>query len=52
MGCGDQKVTFWNIKYGYVVASIDISDHRPESSTLWAKSDRVSTNFSKYIFNT
>lgn len=43
MGCGEHKITLWNVEHGYVVATIDLMDDRAHPRTVWAKCDRVST---------
>ncbi|KAK9888235.1 hypothetical protein WA026_000502 [Henosepilachna vigintioctopunctata] len=40
MGCGDHKITLWNIEHGYIVASIELCDIKLSLSTLWVKCDR------------
>ncbi|KAL3274205.1 hypothetical protein HHI36_015619 [Cryptolaemus montrouzieri] len=40
MGCGEHKITLWNIEHGYIVASIELSDIKLSLSTLWVKCDR------------
>lgn len=40
MGCGENKVTLWNIEYGYIVATIELQDIKLSLNTLWAKCDR------------
>lgn len=41
MGFGETKTTLWNLEYGYVVATIDICDIKPQPETLWVKCERV-----------
>jgi hypothetical protein len=43
MGCGENKITLWNIEYGYIVATVELSNIKSPLSTLWVKCDRVST---------
>ncbi|RZC34992.1 uncharacterized protein BDFB_004301 [Asbolus verrucosus] len=40
MGCGENKITLWNVEYGYVVATIELSNIKSPLSTLWVKCDR------------
>lgn len=42
MGCGEKKITLWNVEYGHKIATIELSHIGPRLSTLWAKCDRVS----------
>lgn len=41
MGCGEKKITLWNVEYGHKIATIELSHTGSELSTLWAKCDRV-----------
>lgn len=41
MGCGEMKITLWNVEYGYKVATIELSDIGSDLSTIWVKCDRV-----------
>lgn len=55
MGCGENKITLWNLDRGYVLATIEMLDIKSPLSTLWVKCDRVSlrqsvSNFS-FFFN-
>jgi hypothetical protein len=40
MGCGENKITLWNIEYGYIVATVELSNIKSPLSTLWVKCDR------------
>ncbi|KAJ3645587.1 hypothetical protein Zmor_023230 [Zophobas morio] len=40
MGCGENKVTLWNVEYGYIVATIEMSNIKSPLSTLWVNCDR------------
>lgn len=40
MGCGENKITLWNIDHGYVMATIEMSEIKSPLSTLWVKCDR------------
>ncbi|XP_018330592.1 uncharacterized protein DDB_G0283697-like isoform X1 [Agrilus planipennis] len=40
MGCGEQKITLWNVEYGFVVATIDLLGFNEIPQTLWTKCDR------------
>ncbi|XP_060522562.1 uncharacterized protein LOC132699717 [Cylas formicarius] len=40
MGCGENKITLWNLEYGYVVATIAMTEIKSPLCTLWVKSDR------------
>ncbi|XP_044253794.1 uncharacterized protein LOC123004524 [Tribolium madens] len=40
MGCGENKITLWNIEYGYIVASIELSNIKSLLCTHWVKCDR------------
>lgn len=42
MGCGENKITLWNLDRGYVLATIEMLDIKSPLSTLWVKCDRVS----------
>lgn len=42
MGCGENKMTLWNLEHGYIIATIELHDIKTPLSTLWVKSDRVS----------
>ncbi|KAF7266599.1 hypothetical protein GWI33_020102 [Rhynchophorus ferrugineus] len=39
-GCGENKITLWNMDYGYVVATVEMSEIKSPLSTLWVKCDR------------
>lgn len=39
-GYGENKITLWNIDYGYVVATIEMTEIKSALSTLWVKCDR------------
>lgn len=46
MGCGENYITIWNIEFGYIVATINISEVTSppaisDPDTLWVKCDRV-----------
>lgn len=45
MGCGEKKITLWNVEYGHKIATIELSHIGSELSTLWAKCDRVCIDF-------
>lgn len=53
MGCGENKITLWNLDRGYVLATIEMLDIKSPLSTLWVKCDRVSfqplSNFSFFF---
>ncbi|KAJ8963880.1 hypothetical protein NQ314_005316 [Rhamnusium bicolor] len=34
MGCGENKITLWNVEYGYIVATIELSEIKSPLSTL------------------
>ncbi|KAJ8923359.1 hypothetical protein NQ315_001917 [Exocentrus adspersus] len=40
MGCGENKITLWNLDYGYTVATIVLAEIKSPLSTLWVKCDR------------
>ncbi|CAG9817597.1 unnamed protein product [Phaedon cochleariae] len=40
MGCGENKITLWNVEFGYIVATIELSEIKSPLSTLWVKCDR------------
>ncbi|KAH1016920.1 hypothetical protein HUJ04_008069 [Dendroctonus ponderosae] len=40
MGCGDNKITLWNLEHGYVATTIEMTDIKSTLCTLWAKCDR------------
>ncbi|EFA09082.1 uncharacterized protein LOC103314146 [Tribolium castaneum] len=40
MGCGESKITLWNIEYGYIVSSIELSNIKSPLATHWVKCDR------------
>lgn len=50
MGFGDNKATIWNIEYGYVVATININDIKPQPDTVWVKCERVRISSSMIWF--
>lgn len=43
MGCGENKITLWNLEHGYIIATIKLTDIKTSLGTLWVKCDRVST---------
>ncbi|KAJ8951585.1 hypothetical protein NQ318_020462 [Aromia moschata] len=40
MGCGENKITLWNVEYGYIVATVELTEIKSPLCTLWVKSDR------------
>ncbi|CAH0563592.1 unnamed protein product [Brassicogethes aeneus] len=40
IGCGENKITLWNIEHGYIVSTIEMNDIRVPLSTLWVKCDQ------------
>ncbi|XP_018569089.1 uncharacterized protein LOC108909276 [Anoplophora glabripennis] len=40
MGCGENKITLWNVEYGYIIATVVLSEIKSPLSTLWVKCDR------------
>ncbi|XP_072382846.1 uncharacterized protein [Diabrotica undecimpunctata] len=40
MGCGENKITLWNIQFGNIIATIELNDIKTPLSTLWVKCDR------------
>ncbi|CAG9865118.1 unnamed protein product [Phyllotreta striolata] len=40
MGCGENKITLWNIEFGHIIATIELNDIKTPLSTLWVKCDR------------
>nr|CAH7752693.1 unnamed protein product [Callosobruchus chinensis] len=45
MGCGENKITLWNVEHGYKIATIELSEIKTPLSTLWVKCDRVIISF-------
>lgn len=40
MGCGENKVTLWNVEFGHIIATIELNEIKTPLSTLWVKCDR------------
>ncbi|XP_056629611.1 putative leucine-rich repeat-containing protein DDB_G0290503 [Diorhabda sublineata] len=40
MGCGENKITLWNIEFGHIIATIELNEIKTPLSTLWVKCDR------------
>ncbi|KAF2901412.1 hypothetical protein ILUMI_04774 [Ignelater luminosus] len=40
LGCGEAKITLWNLEHGYIVATIDLMEIHPRPHAVWAKCDR------------
>ncbi|CAH1964907.1 unnamed protein product [Acanthoscelides obtectus] len=40
MGCGENKITLWNIEHRSKIATIELSEIKTPLSTLWVKCDR------------
>nr|CAI5868459.1 unnamed protein product [Callosobruchus analis] len=40
MGCGENKISLWNVEHGYKIATIELSEIKTPLSTLWVKCDR------------
>ncbi|XP_028140443.2 uncharacterized protein LOC114334576 [Diabrotica virgifera virgifera] len=40
MGCGENKISLWNLQFGNIIATIELNDIKTPLSTLWVKCDR------------
>ncbi|KAG5878226.1 hypothetical protein JTB14_020803 [Gonioctena quinquepunctata] len=40
MGCGENKITLWNVEFGYIIATVELTEIKSPLSTLWVKCDR------------